>query len=301
MKMIFIFIDGFGLGEPDAGKNPLYAARTPGLDRLMAGSVVFPTETQLGIPGLPQSATGQTAIFTGVNAPKVVGRHLNAQPSQALREIISRENLFKILMRKGLKVTNANAYRQEYLDRMNIPREKRYKPSVTSVMTMSADLKFRLVEDYRNGAAIYHDITGNIIVESGYDAEVITPREAARRLYNISRDYDFTLFEHFMTDIIGHKMDMEAALGEIELLDSFLDGLLDLVDPQNDILFITSDHGNIEDVSIKTHTVNRVPAIIYGKLPYGTKIRIESLLDITPAVEEIFEKAAIKDRDTDEK
>lgn len=300
MKMIFIFIDGFGLGEPDIGKNPIYSARTPGLDRFFANSIVIPTETQLGVPGLPQSATGQTAIFTGVNAPKVVGRHLNAQPSQALREVISSDNLFKILMRKGLQVTNANAYRQEYLDRMNTPGEKRYKPSATSVMTMSAGLKFRLVEDYRRGAAIYHDITGKIIVESGYEAEVITPREAARRLYTISRDYDFTLFEHFMTDIIGHKMDMEAAVSEIELLDAFLDGLLDLIDPQKDIVFITSDHGNIEDVSIKTHTTNKVPTIIYGNLPIGTDIRIESLLDITPAVEAIFNNIK-KDRDTDAK
>lgn len=301
MKMIFLFIDGFGLGESDPGKNPVYSAHTPGLDRILANSLVIPTETQLGMAGLPQSATGQTAIFTGVNAPEIVGRHLNAQPSQALREVISSDNLFKILMRKGLKVTNANAYRQEYLDRMNTPGEKRYKPSVTSVMTMSAGLKFRLVEDYRRGNAIYHDITGKIIVESGYDAEVITPAEAAGRLYAISRDYDFTLFEHFMTDIIGHKMDMEAAVSEIELLDAFLDALLNLVDPLNDIIFITSDHGNIEDVSIKTHTVNRVPTIIYGLLPVGTKIRIDSLLDITPAVEDIFNKAGTKGLVSDEK
>lgn len=292
MKMLFIFIDGLGLGEPDAGKNPLYAAATPGLDRLFADGLVMPTETQLGVPGLPQSATGQTAIFTGVNAPEAIGRHLNAQPSQALREIIKNDNLFKMLMRKGFGVTNANAYRQEYLDRMNTPGEKRYKPSVTSVMTMSAGLAFRLIEDYRRGAAVYHDITGKIVADSGYETEVITPQEAAQRLYGISREYDFTLFEHFMTDIIGHKMDMEAAVREIELLDAFLAALLDCIDPSEDILVITSDHGNIEDVSIKTHTKNAVPTVIYGKLPAGAQIRIEALTDIAPAVLEIFDKAA---------
>lgn len=298
--MLFIFIDGFGLGEPDAGKNPAYAAATPGLDRIFADGLVIPTETQLGVPGLPQSATGQTAIFTGVNAPKAIGRHLNAQPSQALREMICRDNIFKMLMRAGFSVTNANAYRQECLDRMNSPGEKRYKPSVTSVMTMSAGLGFRLIEDYRRGAGVYHDITGQIVVDSGYEAEVITPREAAGRLYAISREHDFTLFEHFMTDIIGHRMDMEAAVREIELLDAFLGGLLDCIEPMEDILFITSDHGNIEDVSIKTHTKNAVPTIIYGKLPPGVRIRIESLTDIAPAVLEIFEKACLKDRSTDD-
>ena len=299
MKMLFIFIDGLGLGEPDPGKNPVFAANTPALDRIFADGLVIPTETRMGVPGLPQSATGQTAIFTGVNASRAIGRHLNAQPSQALREIIHRDNLFKMLIREGFTVTNANAYRQEYLDRMNTPGEKRYKPSVTSVMTMSAGVRFRLVDDYRQGEGIYHDITGKIIEESGHGTGTISPREAARRLYTISREHDFTMFEHFLTDIIGHSMDMDAAVREIELLDAFFGGLLDFIDPREDLLFITSDHGNIEDISIKTHTMNEVPTVIYGKLPAGARVWIESLTDITPAVVEIFKKAGSKDRSSD--
>lgn len=296
MRMIFIFIDGFGLGVPNKARNPIFAANTPALDRIFANSLVLPTDAQLGVPGLPQSATGQTAIFTGVNAPQSIGRHLNAQPSQALREIIVRDNIFKMLMQRGFRVTNSNAYRQEYLDRMNTPGEKRYKPSATSVMTMSAGLKFRMVDDYRRGESIYHDITGQIIAESGHGIGIITPFQAAERLYAIAREHDFTLFEHFLTDIIGHSMDMEAAVKEIELLDTFLGALIDLMDPQEDILFITSDHGNIEEITVKTHTKNLVPTVIYGKLPVGVQIRIESLIDIAPAVIEIFGKANLKDR-----
>lgn len=289
MKMIFIFIDGFGLGKADRSINPVAAAHTPALDHIFKHFPVFPTDASLGVPGLPQSATGQTAIFTGVNAPAVLGRHLNAQPSNTLKEIIHQGNLFKTLQGMGLKVTNANAYRQEYLDRMLDPKERRYKPSVTSVMTLSAGLDFRKVEDYCNGRAVYHDITGQIIVESGYEAEVITPREAARRLHAISREYDLTLFEHFMTDIIGHKMDMGLAIREIELLDAFLGALLEYVNLEEDLIFITSDHGNIEDISVKTHTMNKVPTIILGKLPGGMEVKVESLLDIVPAVVGIFE------------
>jgi 2,3-bisphosphoglycerate-independent phosphoglycerate mutase len=205
-----------------------------------------------------------------------------------LKEVINEDNIFKRLVKAGFKVTNANVYRQEYLDRMNDPAEKRYKPSVSSVMTMSAGLPFRMVEDYRNGKGIYHDITGRIIVESGYDAEIITPEEAARRLYSISRENDFTFFEHFMTDIIGHKMDMSLAIEEIELLDAFIGGVLKLADPEKDIIFITSDHGNIEDISVKTHTMNKVPAIIIGGNSKSRTVNIRSLLDIMPAVLEIF-------------
>lgn len=293
-KMIFIFIDGFGMGEKDAARNPLVAANTPNLDYIFEKFDVVPTDASLGVPGLPQSATGQTSIFTGVNAPMILGRHLNAQPSISLRKVINEDNLFKRLIKAGFKVTNANVYRQEYLDRMNDPADKRYKPSASSVMTMSAGLPFRMVEDYNKGRGIYHDITGKIIVESGYDAEIITPEEAADRLYSISRDYDFTFYEHFMTDIIGHKMDMELAIEEIELLDQFLGRLVGHMDPENEAILITSDHGNIEDISVKTHTLNKVPTVLMGKIPGGLKDKIHSLLDITPAILEIFKIPEVK-------
>ena len=288
LRMIFIFIDGLGLGERDAAKNPFYAAATPNLDFIFNNYEVIATDASLGVPGLPQSATGQTAIATGVNAPMLLGRHLNAQPSGSLKKVIDKDNIFKRLVKAGCEVTNANVYRQEYLDKMNDPAEKRYKPSVSSVMTMSAGLPFKMVEDYRNGKGIYHDITGRIIVESGYDAEIISPEEAARRLYSISRENDFTFFEHFMTDIIGHKMDMGLAIEEIELLDAFIGGILKLADPEKDIIFITSDHGNIEDISVKTHTMNKVPTIIIGGNSISRTVKIRSLMDIMPAVLEIF-------------
>jgi len=289
MRMIFIFIDGFGIGSADKSINPVYAASAPNIRNILENFNVMHIDASLGVNGLPQSATGQTAIFTGVNAPKVLGRHLNGQPTVTLKKIILHDNLFKKLLNMGFKVTNSNAYREEYLTKMLDPKERRYRPSVTSIMTLSAKLRFRTVQDYNRGRAVYHDITGQIIKDSGYDVEVISPEEAAARIYAISRDYDFTLFEHFMTDIVGHKMDMELAVKEIELLDAFLGELTRLVDFEEDIIFITSDHGNIEDITVKTHTMNKVPAVIMGPIPEGVYIKIESLLDIMPAVLSIFE------------
>lgn len=288
MKMIFIFIDGFGLGREDKLRNPLAAARTPAIDHLFKNGIVIPTDTTLDVQGLPQSATGQTSIFTGVNAAKILGRHLNAQPTDSLKQVIYRNNLFKELVNMGFKVTNSNVYRQEYLDKMFDPGDRKHKPSVTSVMTFSAGLKFRTIGDYKIGRGVYHDITGKILKESGYDVDIITPAEAAQRLYNVSRDYNFTLFEHFITDIIGHKMDMKEARRQIELLDEFLRALMELIDIRNDIIFITSDHGNIEDMTVKTHTMNRVPTILLGNVPKNVDLGIESLVDIMPAVLNIF-------------
>lgn len=283
MSIIFIFIDGLGLGDKNPESNPIYAAGAKTLIKLLEDPATIPTDTSMGVKGLPQSATGQTAIFTGVNAAAVLGRHMNGQPTITLKNIINENNLFMELMNRGLKVTNANIYRQEYLDKMMDPKERRYRPSVTSVMTLSAGIRFRDVEDYKLGMGVYHDITGKIVNEY-YATEVITPGEAAQRIYDISRNYDFTLFEHFMTDIIGHTMDMEKAKDEIRMLDTFISKLYELYDPQKDIIIITSDHGNIEDITVKTHTMNKIPTIISGNVPAGFKPSIDSLPDIMPAV-----------------
>ncbi|MDP4182394.1 MAG: alkaline phosphatase family protein [Bacillota bacterium] len=289
MKMIFIFIDGFGIGEDDSSKNPLKSEKARNIQYILNNFSVIPTDACLGVSGLPQSATGQTAIFTGENASKVLGRHLSGQPTVTLKKMISRSNIFSELKKRGLNVTNSNVYREEYLKMMHDPKDRLHRPSVTSVMTYSSGAQFRTTEDYNKGNGIYHDISGDILIKSGYDVELLTPEQAADRLYNISRHYDFTLYEHFMTDLIGHSADIKEAESVVEKLDAFLGSLLKLLNIEEDVLIITSDHGNIEDMSVKTHTYNNVPTIIIGKIPEGIKTQLKSLTDIMPFILEIFD------------
>jgi hypothetical protein len=37
-------------------------------------------DASLCVPGLPQSATGQAALLTGLNAPELMGRHIEGFP-----------------------------------------------------------------------------------------------------------------------------------------------------------------------------------------------------------------------------
>ncbi len=289
MRIIFIFIDGFGIGKQDPGSNPIIAASPPGILNLFNNYCLMPTDVLMGVPGLPQSATGQTAIFTGINAAAAAGRHINAQPTMLLKSLISRTNMFAVLKRKGHSAANANVYRPEYLQKMLYSSDKLHKPSVTSVMTMSAGVRFRLVDDFKNGTGIYHDLTGKMLKDHGCSVEPVTPAESARRLYRISKEYDFTLFEHFLTDVIGHTMDMELAISEIMMLDEFLGTLAGLVDEEKEALFITSDHGNIEDISIKTHTMNKVPTLLQQSICRRAGIRVGSLPDIVDAVLRVAE------------
>ena len=288
MKMIFVFIDGFGIGDEAPERNPFYKANTPALDFLMQEYGYFKTDTTLGVDGLPQSATGQTAIYTGVNAPKALGRHWSARPTQTLGDIIMRDNLFMQLNKRGYKTTFANVYTKEYLEQMEKKPRGIFKPSVTTLLCLSAGIPFRLIGDYEQGKGVFHDITGKILRERGYDVPLTTPEEAGRNLYRVSRDFDFTLFEFFISDIAGHSMDMDKAVSVLELFDKMLAALLEQMDLESEMLWIVSDHGNIEDITIPTHTFNPVPVIAAGKMPEGCSVRISSLTDIAPAVLTLF-------------
>lgn len=287
MKVIFIFIDGVGIGNKNNQTNPIYATKSLVLAKLIE-ETRFKADAVLGIDGLPQSATGQTSIFTGVNAPAAVNRHLSGQPTASLREIIYRVNMFSELKNMGFKVASANVYRDEYLIKMLDMTDRRSRPSVTSVMGMAAGIKFKTVADFIDDKGIYHDMTGEVLKESGYSVNTISPEKAAQNLYKLSRDNDFTLFEHFITDIAGHIANMNDAVCVIERLDSFLAELTRLMNFEEDVLIITSDHGNIEDVTVQTHTMNKVPVIILGKKADAVNRQINSLVDIMPFVLELF-------------
>jgi hypothetical protein len=287
MKVIFMFIDGVGIGDRNKETNPIYATES----KILAGLIDnarFMADAALGVEGLPQSATGQTTIFTGVNGSLALNRHMSGQPTITLKKIIYKSNMFGELKKMGFSVASANVYRDEYLNNMLNVRDRRNRPSVTSVMSMAEHIRFRTVEDFKNNNGVYHDITGEILNKSGYNIETISPRKAAQNLFKISRENDFTLFEHFITDIAGHMAQLPEAVSVIEKLDSFLSELTGLMNFDEDVLFITSDHGNIEDISVHTHTMNKVPVIILGKRADRINSDIKSLVDIMPFVLELF-------------
>ncbi|MDK2800727.1 MAG: 2,3-bisphosphoglycerate-independent phosphoglycerate mutase [Clostridiales bacterium] len=288
MKVIFIFIDGFGLGSEDKQINPLFSANVPNILRMLKEYIVIPTDPTLGVSGLPQSATGQTTILTGINAPQVLGRHLHGQPTITLKEILYKYSLFKMLKERNIKVTNANVYRDQYLQQIDQPVNRKLRPSASTVACMAAGVPFRTVENLKQGKGVYHDIINKVLIESGYDVPLIEPELAAQRLFNISQGYDFTFFEYFMTDILGHKQGKEKCEEILEILDRFLGELDRIIDYTKTLLIITSDHGNIEDLTVKTHTYNMVPTIIHGRNAEFFAKKIAALTDINPAIVELF-------------
>ncbi|MBI9019932.1 MAG: alkaline phosphatase family protein [Verrucomicrobia bacterium] len=275
MKILFVFVDGLGLGSNDPAVNPLADRdRFPNIGKLLENSV--PLDAALGVPGLPQSATGQAALLTGLNAAKLMGRHIEGFPPPRLKALVQEHNIFSKLLATGKTCTFANDY---WLDDVaHIPRRRE---SVTTVATLAAFGGVRGKAELAANRAVYHDLTREKLRDRGYTGPLITPKEAAEHLIAIADDHDFTLFEFFETDHAGHSGDKEQVFQTLEKLDRFFATALLF----NGLLIVTSDHGNIEDLSVRTHTMNPVP--LFASQPEKFQ-PLENISQLAPAIIQVL-------------
>ena len=278
MKIVFLFIDGVGLREP-APDNPVNPEVCPTLCRLIERHSV-PIDACLAVDGLPQSATGQATMFTGVNAPVFMGRHCEGFPGPSLRKKIEDYNLFLALKARGKRVKFADAYLVDSPDEL-VPR--RFK-SVTTVMALTAPETISTIDDLTDDQALMQDLTRETIQDRYPDIPVITPEEAANHLFGIVRAYDFTLYEFFQTDVAGHSMDYARACSVLRTYDQFLAALVRYTDAAGITLLMTADHGNIEAMEERGHTRNPVPFIAFGPGEADFRAHVKSLVDVTPAI-----------------
>jgi hypothetical protein len=278
VKVLFLFIDGIGLRAP-AKDNPIHAGVCPTLCRLIEENGVA-IDACLDVPGLPQSASGQTALFTGVNAAQYMGRHCEGFPGPSLRKLLHEDNLFMALARKSLRCRFADAYMVDNIDEIAARRFK----SVTTVMALTQPETISMQDDLIENLALAHDITRKTFIEKGYAVEPVTPSQAAEHLLQVTRANDFTLFETFTTDLIGHSCKYDEACETLKTLDQFLGAVVQFCVMAGILLIITSDHGNIEDMGVRGHTRNPVPLIALGPQSSAFLANAQSLVDITPRV-----------------
>ena len=278
MKVIFLFIDGVGLRGP-ATDNPVNPEVCPTLCRLIAQHSV-PIDACLSVPGLPQSATGQATMFTGVNAPVFMGRHCEGFPGPSLRKKIEEDNLFLRLKALGKRVRFADAYLVDSAEELAARRFK----SVTTVMALTVPEVVSTTDDLMDNAAVMQDLTRETIQDRYPDIPVITPENAAAHLFSIARLNDFTLYEFFQTDVAGHSMDYARACAVLRLYDRFLSALVRFTRAAGITVLMTSDHGNIEEINERGHTRNQVPFIAFGPREEDFRTHVKSLIDVTPAI-----------------
>ncbi|MGD0337934.1 MAG: metalloenzyme [Bacteroidota bacterium] len=305
MSVTMLFLDGVGIGKKDSASNPFFSARLPHLRSLFGGGIpyrrsarlqgdhalVIPINATLGIPGLPQSGTGQTALFSGVNSPKLLGRHFGPYPPSLQREIIREKNIFRQLKIREKRVCFANAYPQQFFKYI---ASGKTRFTVTTLACQMAGVQLRGDEELRRNEGVSADLTRERWRDLGYpDIPAITPAEAGNHFYLLSRSYDFTLFEYFLPDHAGHQQSMEQSINFLELLDGFLGGILETFDYTSTTLLITSDHGNIESLDVRTHTRNPVPLIVVGAHRNFIARNIKNIADVTPTILQLFDKYSV--------
>lgn len=273
MSVIFIFIDGVGIGE-SSSENPFFTDSYESFqilsgenfskngEPIISSKQVYKAiDANLEIEGLPQSGTGQTTLFTGENASKVIGKHFGPYPHSGIKYLLQEQSIFHAVKEAGKKPYFMNAYPPVFFELS----ERRNRWSCTTLMTKSAEMKLNSIEEIRNEKALTAEIVQNAWRERlEIDIPKITAVNAAERLLQVVPSYDLLLYEYYLTDKAGHTKELESAQKVLKTLDEFL---LHIIKNKRseDILVITSDHGNLEDLSVKTHTRNDVPLFVLGE------------------------------------
>ena len=298
LNILFVFIDGVGLGEENPDNNPFCQLPLPSFKALSknqtwtthASSVHDPTHTfraidaRLAVEGLPQSGTGQATLFTGLNCAKLAGKHFGPYPHSTSKPVIATDNIFtkvnNLISGPAAPSAFANAYPQVFFKQA----EARNRWTVTTLSCIESGILIRKEQELRNGKALTADITGKAWHERlNIDIDPVEEHKAAGRLVDLSTQHSFTLFEYYLTDKAGHSRDINQASKILYSLDRFFHGILEQIDFSQSLLLITSDHGNLEDLSTKSHTINKVPLIAIGK---GASYfqNTHSILDVTPTI-----------------
>lgn len=291
MKVLLIFVDGIGIGKKDKNNNPFFFTPLKTLPSILSGklpslrnrsifsnkALLIPADARLGVEGLPQSGTGQTSIFCGVNAPKIIGKHFGPYPYSELRTVIAEKNIFTVLKQQKKKVCFANAYPKQFFEYIATGK---LRLSATTISCMMAGVPLRKIDELLKYEALSADMTGEGWKKFGYDFEPITPFQSGKNLYKLALKHDFTLYEYFHTDHAGHSMDKEFAKTTLMKLDGLLEGLLSNYDSNKLFVILVSDHGNLENISVKTHTLNPVPVILMGKEKRKLANEIKDITDI---------------------
>lgn len=293
MAILVVFVDGVGLGVDDASVNPLARFGMPrtaglagvaGLSEVHVGGRLLALDATLGVPGLPQSATGQTTLLTGVNAAQWLGKHRGPYAGAELRPLLEHETLWHDVVAAGGRATLANAYPDRYLARAHSGTGRMGAFARSAIL---AGVRLRGFTDLLKGEAVSAFITNQGWSDVlGYsDVPERSPEEAGRILGRLASEHELTIFDFYATDIAGHRQDWNAAEEWLDAVDRLTASAFELL-PPGDSLLLVSDHGNLEDLSTGHHTLNPALGVWLGPAPWEREIAPQptSLTHIAPCL-----------------
>ncbi len=281
MRVALLFTDGVGVGARDPARNPLARGEwllsqfDDGSGTRLPGGARHDLDTTFGVPGRPQSASNQTALFTGLEAPRLIGQHVLGYPTAPLKALLAEHSIARKATERRRTVAFANAFPAVYLHALGLgeasPHEpapalperwrRRLKPSASTLAMVAGGVRLKTFDDLEEGRALTPDVDGRMAARRGVHLPPRSPVEAARIFWSLATD--LTLFEHFLADEAGHAQDVDAAVTALSTFDAFARAVLEQRPPDAHV-FVVSDHGNVEDLSTRNHTLNPVAALSFG-------------------------------------
>jgi 2,3-bisphosphoglycerate-independent phosphoglycerate mutase len=323
-RVLLLFVDGVGLGD-DAAWNPFLSASLPNLAELLDGLPVIGStapyhgsraslvgiDAGLGVSGTPQSGTGQATLLTGANAAVMHGRHFGPWVPAQLQQRVREESILARASAAGRSVAFANAYPEEVLELAGAGRAAGVTPASAEaapqgrsrvrrrapaflragppLAALGAGVLDRHTAELARGDAVASEIT-NEGWRTGLGRTHLPVIDAPTAGYNLARiaaAHDFTLFAHYATDYAGHRRVMDDARQALERLDAFIGGVVAHMTTDT-LLFVVSDHGNIEDIRTG-HTRNAAIGLVAGRGHALLARRLGSLMDVAPTILDVLE------------
>jgi 2,3-bisphosphoglycerate-independent phosphoglycerate mutase len=302
-RVFFLFLDGVGLGASDPERNPFERADMPHLQSLLDGNkliaesapydgewaTLLSIDTRLGVEGTPQSASGQAAILTGRNIPKEINEHYGPKPNAPIREILKQDNLFFRVRELGGTAALLNAYPPRYFEAIKSGR--RLYSAIPMALT-AAGYDLMTAQDLQEGRALSADFTGEGWAQQpGFPpAPVYTEFQAGNLMADLAGQFDLALFDYWLSDYVGHRGTMDQAVEILNTFDAVLGGLLENWVMDESLLVMCSDHGNLEDLGKRGHTLNPVPGLIIGAKPLRAQFcqELTDLTGLTPAITQML-------------
>lgn len=309
MNFLFIFLDGIGLAAGDPEWNPFARTEMPNLENLLGGhrltidsipnskleterATLVAIDACLGVEGLPQSATGQSVLLTGINIPEAIGYHYGPKPNPPVADILENGTIFSELKNQNRSGVLLNAYPPSYFQAIESGR-RLYSAIPQAVV--NAKIPLKTTADLEAGDAMAADFTAQ-----GWHSHLkipsiplLAPGDAGSQLAVLAQRYHFSLFEYWLSDYAGHHQNMHQAQQLLTTFDLVLGSLLAAWDCEDGLILITSDHGNFEDMRTRRHTVNPVPALIIGEpgLRDSFADGLRDLTGIAPGIRNFFHAA----------
>jgi len=295
-RVLFVFLDGVGIGRPDPVVNPFLEARLPVLRGMLGNrlptldepflqhrgareAVAFPLDASLGIEGRPQSGTGQTSLLTGVNGAELFGRHFGPWVPVALRPLVEEGSVLRRVVDAGRPAVFANAYPRGWSKSRGARRI-----AAPPLAARGAGLLTRAQPELAAREAISSEIVNEGWRARWPDENIppVTAEEAGRVLGRISAGADLTFYAHYSTDTAGHSGSAEESRRALERVDRFLGGVLANLPPDH-LLLVASDHGNVEELEAG-HTLNPALGLLVGPDAHARAGELRTLLDPAPAL-----------------